>query len=207
MSTPRPRRASILSLALAGATISSCSPLILSSAPASIEIHSNQASLTPDWLTAVYTSPDQNTADVYLSDLPIDLLTAEDPAALDAHAGNIVHLHYFLTPKAGRTPIDANAANVTIQHLVLVPNPQGGLGFAGLYGGGGFLLPTDEPGSRTFSGRIREGSHRLLRAGPGFTDRLGHAVIEGAIAARKDDGACAAIARNLSLLKRERLDQ
>jgi len=207
VSTHRTRRALFLPLALAGAFAASCSPLLLSSAPASLEIRSSDASLAPDWLTAVYTSDDPNTADVYLSDLPLDLLAAEDPAALDAHPGSIIHIHYFLTPKAGRTPIDTRAANATVQHLVLVPNPQGGLGFAGLYGGGGFLLPSGNPGGRTFSARIRDGSHALLRAGPGFNDRLGHAVIEGAIAARKDDGACVAIARNLALLKRERLDQ
>lgn len=190
---------------VAAALTSACSPLMLSSAPASLEVRGDAALLAPRWLTAVYTSNDMNNADVYLSDLPLDVLAAEDPAALDSYAGSIIHIHYFLTPQAGRTPIDARAANTTIQHLVLVPNPEGGLGFAGLYGGGGFLLPTDPPGKSSFSGSIGAGSHALLLAGPGFQDRLGHAVIEGAIDARRNDEACAAIARNFSMLKRERL--
>ncbi len=179
---------------------------MLSSAPASLEVRGDRAVLAPAWTTAVYTTSDANTADIYLSDLPIDTLAAEDPAALDSYAGSIIHIHYFLTPKAGRTPIDTRAANATIQHLVLVPNPNGGLGFAGLYGGGGFLLPTKPPGRRSFSGSINAGSHAMLRAGPGFDDRLGRAIIAGSIDARLDDGACAAIARNLSMLKRERLE-
>lgn len=187
------------------ALLSACSPLMLTSAPASLVVAGDTAVLAPVWLTAVYTSNDPNNADIYLSDLPIDVLTAEDPSAIDSYAGSIIHIHYFLTPKAGRTPIDTRAANTTIQHLVLVPNPSGGLGFAGLYGGGGFLLPNKPPGRKYLSGTIGAGSHALLNAGPGFEDRLGNAVIEGAIDARLDDGACMAIARNLSMLKRERL--
>lgn len=110
-------------------------------------------------------APDSNTADVYMTDLP--------PAALEPGAdlsdvwGQIIHMHLFVAPKPGSTPIATSACSVTVRSIVIA------CGEIGVYGGGGFLDPLTEPGEKVLEGAIRGASCRLVAATPGFVDRLG----------------------------------
>lgn len=154
------------------------------------------ATYTPPLPTAVYRYQDLNTVDVYLSDVPVESLANPDIdlrewAADEGQNGGaergatIVHIHLFVLPRAGKTPIDATACNATLRQLVLAPppppqsassrtpaGPAAGvvpsenrrLAVLGLYGGGGFVQPGrgwfgggGSPGEDTFSGRIHGG--------------------------------------------------
>lgn len=149
--------------------------------------------LVPAFSTVVYTSPDQNTADVYLTDLPLERVGDPVDPLRDVE-GSVVHIHIFLVPHAGRTPIDPSACNASVRHAVMAG------GVAGLYGGGGFVYPDGRPGRPAFSADVSEATLRLLRASPGFTDRLHTAVISGGFSARKDEAAAGAIAQRLQQL-------
>lgn len=157
--------------------------------------------LTPEVRTAVYRRIDANTADLFFSDIPEDRLV--DPTDdLQGAAGSIVHMHFFLRPSAGNTPIDDTACNATIRHVVLAPPPGGGLPAFGIYGGGGFLFPIGEVGDAAFGGTMRNGTHRLLSSSPGFTDLLGPSAIGGKMIAARDDDAAAAISARIDRFAR-----
>jgi hypothetical protein len=140
-------------------------------------------SLAPDFKTAAYTSTDGDTADVYLSDLPRERFTNPRDNLSDC-TGSILHLHIFLVPEAGQTPIDNTACNITVRQLVLTKNAPHGMG---LYGGGGFLLPRGEFGSGDIGGSINAASHRLTRFSTGFNDLLGPGTLTGGFSAPLDE--------------------
>ncbi len=140
-------------------------------------------SLAPNFTTAAYSSLDADTADVYLSDLPRERFANPRDTLADC-TGSILHLHIFLVPEAGQTPIDSTACNLTVRQLVLTKNaPQG----MGLYGGGGFMLPRGDFGSGDIGGSINAASHRLTRSSTGFNDLLGPGTLSGAFSAPQND--------------------
>ena len=123
----------------------------------------------PRFTTSVYAFEDQNTVNIFMTDLdPRDLrsLDADNPPI-----GHLVHIHLFLRPKAGRTPIDDTAMTATVTHLVLAA------GEVGIYAGGGFFNPTADAGDRTFSGTLAGGTVRLQRASSRFLDLLGPSTL------------------------------
>lgn len=142
--------------------------------------------LAPQVTSAAYTWTDASTADIYVSDIPMQQLSAAD--SLDELAGSIVHIHMFLRPRPGRTPIETTASTVAVQWVVLAR------GEVGVYGGGGFMFPAGAPGDDTFGGAIKNGSVRLLAATPGFVDRLGAAEFSAGIRAPQDEAAAALLA-------------
>ncbi|MBX3357991.1 MAG: hypothetical protein KF745_06140 [Phycisphaeraceae bacterium] len=144
--------------------------------------------LAPEFVTGVYAETDNNTATMYLSDLPLETLTSAN-TQVGSLTGTIVHIHMFLVPEAGRTPIDRNACNISIQAVVL---SQGRIGH---YGGGGFLLPAGEPGGSKFGGSLLNATLVLLQSNPGFADRLGVATVSGAVSAARDPGATNIVAQ------------
>lgn len=138
----------------------------------------HQAQLRAEMGIQAYVSTDANSADVYLTDLPQETL---DPGADLSHtAGNLIHLHLFINPEAGRTPIDPTACTVTIRHIVLAN------GEVGVYGGGGFLNPSGTPGDSSISGTVRRATVRLVAASPGFHDLLGPSELTVGFGAKKD---------------------
>lgn len=163
-----------------------------------------QTRLDASFRTAVYTYEDENTADLFLTDLTpeqIDAIIAGEARSEVAPQGaQILHLHMFLTPRAGRTPIEFSASNVTLSHYVLAGDA------IGVYGGGGFLLPsrvfTREPGADSFGGQMRDATVRFLHATPGFNDRIGSGVLSGSVSARLDPQASQRISRLLSAFSR-----
>lgn len=142
--------------------------------------------------TLAYLSSDGNTADVYMTDLPAASL---DPAAdLSGVSGVLVHLHMFIAPLAGETPIADSACSSTVRAVVVAD------GHIGVYGGGGFLSPSEAPGGATFGGTIRDASCRLTAKSAGFADRLGSSVFASSFRVPKDDGAAKRIERRLATI-------
>ncbi len=155
--------------------------------------------MAPNYVTAVYRAIDENTADIFLSDIPeAELLERMRLGATPASesVGTVTHVRLFLAPLAGKTPIDFTASNVTITHIVLAQ------GTMGVYGGGGFLLPNSSVGSPVFGGTMRDASLRLLRSDEGFADLLGLAEISGQIAARRDDTFADSVSARMVLMLR-----
>lgn len=139
---------------------------------------SNDRTLSPALEQRVYRFADANTADFFLTDLPEEMWTPD--ADFRGVSASIVHVHSFLEPRAGRTPIAEGASNVTVRVLVL------SRGRLGLYGGGGFLWRDGQPGDPTAGGELRGASMKLVRSTQGFQDLLGPCVLSGTFAARKD---------------------
>ncbi|MBL8745493.1 MAG: hypothetical protein JNK58_03960 [Phycisphaerae bacterium] len=163
------------------------------SGSATLSIRSDTAIIQPTVRTAVYRFVDQNTADVYLSDFPpntiVDRLTA-----IEGEPGTIVHIHVFLAPQAGKTPIDFTASNAALKCIVLSGRSMG------VYGGGGFVLPASTLGDISFGARVREATVRLVSSREGFADRLGNGWVEGNIEARRDDELAGEISSGLTRL-------
>ena len=142
--------------------------------------------LNPPVVSAGYRAEDASTAEFYLSDIPLRELTQAE--SFEDLSGTIVHIHLFIRPKPGKTPIEPTASSATVQAIVL------SRGEVGLYGGGGFMLPSGTPGDDTLGGSIRSGSVRLLAATSGFADRLGAASLSIGLSAPRDEAATGAMA-------------
>lgn len=144
--------------------------------------------LAPRFVTAVYAYTDENTVDIILSDLAEEELLAMSRDELLRTRGNIMHIHQFFRPVAGRTALDPTASNTTVRHIVLAG------GEIGVYGGGGLLLGGD-PGDPRYAFRVNDATMRLLEATPGFQDLLGGASLSGGATALRDDDRAIAITR------------
>ncbi|MBL8963059.1 MAG: hypothetical protein JNK70_03205 [Phycisphaerae bacterium] len=141
-----------------------------------------------------YRSADKNTADVYLTDLPRS--ACEPGASIEGLSGQVLHLHLFISPEAGSTPIDRTACSVMVRLVVL------SRGEVGLYGGGGFLQPSSDPGSRSFDGTIRGATLRLIASTRNFKDLLGACELSGTISAPRDEAASGVLEVRLNELMR-----
>jgi hypothetical protein len=139
--------------------------------------------------TNAYTARDRNTADVYLTDLPPDAL--KPGADLSEVWGQLVHLHLFVAPKPGSTPIATSACSVTVRAVVIAR------GEIGVYGGGGFLDPETEPGDSVLEGSMRRASCRLVAKTPGFMDRLGASSFQADFTAARDEPGARSLAARL----------
>lgn len=151
-----------------------------------VESLSDNTYLAPQYVTQIYASESDQSANIVISDVPIDDLRAigsEDATV----TGSILHLHMFLTPKAGKTPIEFSANNCAATLIVLAG------GEVGVYRGGGFLLPSNDPGGSHMAGRVAQVTLRPGGGSPGFTDLLGHAELEGRVSARRDDPLTATV--------------
>jgi hypothetical protein len=126
----------------------------------------------------VYSSPDTTTADIYLTDLASGALDPATPLA--ELSGRIVHLHLFVVPLAGSTPMRDTACSVTVRHIVMAK------GSIGVYSGGGYLNPSVAHGS-DLAGTVRGATLRLTGAAGAFKDRLGPATLEARFTAQRDE--------------------
>jgi hypothetical protein len=161
-----------------------------------IEVQSVREAIadTPTLPTAVYGTADGNTADIYLTDLPASAL---DPgASLTGVSGRLAHLHLFVAPKAGSTPIAASACSVTIRYIVIAE------GNVGVYAGGGFLLPRSSVGDESFQARVDDATLRLTGRTEGFHDRLGPSTMNAQVAAQRDESGARRLAARVDDLVR-----
>ena len=169
------RELAALSVLLFATCLAGCS------ARASVRIESSggDAVLSPPVRLLAFRPSGERGADLLITDLTREEL---DPAvALDSIEGNITHVHMFLYPRAGMTPIENTASTTTIRHVVLAR------GAIGIYGGGGFLAPKGRPDGRHFGGKIREAPVVLTGATPGFADPLGASSMSVDIRAPLDE--------------------
>ncbi len=173
------RQIPTLFLAVAAAVLlSACSPI---SRPYRLNSMQSQAELRPSLPLQVYTSADGDTFDVYLSDLPASAL--RPGASLAGLSGHLIRIHVFVIPRAGRTPIDAEAFNAAITHAIV----SGGQ--VGVYAGGGFVVPEDSVGASEIRARIAGGTVRLESGTGGFQDRLGPSNVAGSVRATRNASA------------------
>lgn len=186
-SSPRPE-ATLLPLAFATAAllVAGCG------GSSSLAIESREAVIEPELSTTVYRLIDSNTLDIYLSDFPPESVLDRLSAGAPGDPGSIIHLHLFVSPKAGKTPIDFTASNASITYAVFTGSSLG------VYGGGGFVLPSSDFGDARFTARIEDATIRLTQDSPGFADRLGRAQLSGSINAYRDDELATAISERLT---------
>jgi len=148
------------------------------------------ATLLPRLTTAAYTFSDENTVDIYLSDLsPAQLGVPFDDSASGWPTGQMMHIHMFIRPSPGKTPIEPQSSNCTIRHMILAP------GATGLYGGGGFLLPSSSATSGTFGGSISAGTLRLQAASDNFNDALGPTALRASFKVKENRELAATMSR------------
>ncbi len=133
--------------------------------------------------TRVYSYHDDNTADIYLTDLTDAQLTSffQNNADWSQISGTMVQIHLFLDPKPGRTPIEPTAANASIRYVII------SAGQVGIYDGAGFMLPGQRPGKDTISGSFNAAPVRLTRATEGFSDPLTPARVDMSFDAKLDE--------------------
>ncbi len=132
--------------------------------------------------TRAYTHQDKNTADIYLTDLSDADLTNffENDADWSQISGSMVHVHLFLNPKPGKTPIEPTAANATVRYIIITK------GQIGVYDGAGFILPSKKIGKKSLSGSFKGAPTRLTRKTPGFNDILAIARMDLSFSAKLD---------------------
>lgn len=144
-----------------------------------VESMESGAVLSPRLPIVVYAASDENTADFYMTDLTMDDL---DPGtSLAPITGSLMHVHMFLKPMPGKTPIDRTACSAAIRYAVLAH------GSIGLYGGGGFMVPAGSIGKDRFGGSLRDANLRLVAATDGFNDLLSPARCNASFRARLDE--------------------
>jgi hypothetical protein len=195
--TPSVRRALLAAALLAATLLAGCSLVGLRSPSGKAKVVGVEtgARLSPSFPTRAYTNSDADTADIYLTDLSAEDLTAllENPGDPDV-SGQLVHVHMFVRPKPGRTPIEPTAISATVRHVIVAG------GQVGLYTGAGFMFPSGTPGDKVFGGSITRADLRLQRATPGFTDRLGPAEMTISFAAKRDEELSDELHRRIELL-------
>ena len=125
-------------------------------------------------MTAIYTDLKPETS-FFISDVSLDELLRGE-----IRRGLVAHVDLLWIPKAGATPTDSTATNVSI-HLIVVAD-----GELGVYGGAGFASPRNEVGDRRFEIVLEDASLTLLDATPGFVDWLSPARLTGRFRATLD---------------------
>ena len=91
-----------------------------------------------------------------------------------------MHLELLWVPRAGATPMDSSATNVTIRHIVMSG------GEVGVYGGAGFAIPGSDPGAARLRISVRDTTLRLLDSTDGFKDPLSPTRVVGSFTAKLD---------------------
>lgn len=178
-----------VALAVAGCT----SPLAAVGSPQGLTITGQAESgvggavkLTGDFSTAYYSYTDANTVTFVLLDGPEDSPTQ----------AAVVRL--FWRPRAGRTPLEPTATNVTIQYLVFAGRGNAsGDGQVGVYTGAGFLMPSEKPGATKLSADFWNATLQLDTRTDLFRDLLGQATLTGSFTAKRDEAKVNALLRQL----------
>lgn len=202
-STPRAIQIALLLSACLLTTVAGCSQRgggigLFSSEGLRVSSSLTGATLDVQPRSGVFFPIDEQSADIYLTDLPTDVilrLAEGDRSVLteDPPVGSVVHIHMFLLPNAGRTPIDFEASNFTVTHVVFAGLDTNGDPAVGQYGGGGFLLPSDDLEGDRFDAVIRGASLTYMTGTQSFVDRLDGAELDGSFRLGRDRVFTAAI--------------
>lgn len=134
----------------------------------SVTTSTNDLEFSSDYRVRVFRALDENTADIYLTDLSDDELAAfftENPDWSNI-TGTLLSVRMFIEPKPGNTPIDPTAVSAAVRSIIITQ------GQIGVYDGAGFLLPGGSIKSGRLAGSIRNAPLRLTRKTSGFRDPL-----------------------------------
>ena len=143
--------------------------------------------LVGDFPTVVYTHEEDGDTSFFLTDVPVsELLEGGVPD------GQFVHIELLWAPKAGATPMDESATNVSVRHVVM------SAGELGVYGGAGFALPARKPGAARLNVAVRDTNLRLMESTDGFTDPLTPTCLVGSFTAELDPVLSLKLRRALS---------
>jgi hypothetical protein len=140
-------------------------------------MRSDAAVLPGNYALAYFSHDNVAGTSIVLSDQPIDSILKGD-----VRDGQVLHMELLWRPKAGATPMDSDATNVSIRHIVISD------GQVGIYAGAGFVYPSDNPEKHdqiTFT--LRDASMQLQECTAGFIDLLSPAQLTGTFTARHDD--------------------
>lgn len=129
-------------------------------------------------VTAVCTSDPYVDTSLWLSDL-----TSTQLESGDFQDGQILHVEMLFPPRAGETPIDSSATNLSIRYIVI----SGGT--VGLYEGGGFGYPIGGHEDDSMSLRVDPSGLTLAESTDGFIDLLSPAVLNAVFTGNCDDVA------------------
>ena len=132
--------------------------------------------LAGDFDAAYYSYQDENSVTFVLLDGP------------EANPDQAAVLRLFWRPRAGRTPLESTATNVTIQYLVFADrggNPDDAE--VGVYAGAGFLMPGQKPGPAKLSAEVWDANLQLDTRSDQFRDLLGLATLTGSFTATRDE--------------------
>jgi hypothetical protein len=162
--------------------------------PLRIAAENGSTELPASFALAAYVANDSNSADLYFTDLPPEDRLAD--ANRSGVSGQFLHIHLFLDPEAGQTPLDPTACNIVVRHLVIAGNELG------LYGGGGFMPLSGTPGDDSLGGNVLAATLRLIGATPAFDDRLGNCELSGNVSAPKNEAMAKELARSFDDLAR-----
>jgi hypothetical protein len=111
-----------------------------------------------------------------LSTVPVDAFRNDE-----IESAQVIAIHLLWEPWPGRTPVNPEATNLMIRHVVIAQDE------IGVYGGGGFGWPKGTPGKTGLGIGIENSNVSLLDSTPGFRDLLTPAVIRGDVAAVLDE--------------------
>lgn len=161
---------SLVSVVLAALVASGCAA---PGGKAETDLVGENSRLQTKFVAAAYVVGPAATS-VYLSDVPLETLLS------DSTPVQVVHLELLWRPIAGMTPMDSDATNVSIRHVLLVD------GQVGIYGGAGFVRIRGEPGEGRLRLSIQDATIGLLQSSEGFEDLLSPAQLEGDIVAVND---------------------
>jgi len=188
----------IIALPLAPLLLTACSTIGLTGGSSGSSTTTDSEGLTFDakYPTRAYQFADKNTADVYLTDLSDDELSAFFTESRDWSqiSGTIAQIHLFLNPKPGRTPIEPTAASASVRWIVITN------GEIGIYDGAGFMLPGRRVAKGYISGSIRNAPLRLTRKTPGFSDPLITPEIDIKFATKLDEQSAIELASRVQAL-------
>jgi hypothetical protein len=180
----RPTRRILTAAALAAtALMTSCAGFAVGGASGSSTTRSaNNLVFNVEYPIRVSQGTDPNTADIYLTDLSDDELSAifAQPRNWSGITGTLTHVHLFIAPEPGKTPIESTAASATIRTIVIAQ------GEIGVYDGAGFLLPGGSIEKGRVSARVRNAPLRLTRRTPGFADPLVTPEMDLSFSVRQD---------------------
>lgn len=190
----------ILPFALLALLAPACTRLgLVTSADGELVGAESAATLSPSFRVLVFARGEsEGTADLYFTDLSDEQIEAyfDDSAAWTTISGSIVHVHMFIKPYAGRTPIESTAANASMRWAVLAQ------GEIGVYTGAGFVFPGRSLLGSKISGTVSGATLRLTRATPGFHDPLGPSSLSMGFTAREDAELAEGLSRRLDAAAR-----
>ncbi|MFN3168847.1 MAG: hypothetical protein ACE37H_17480 [Phycisphaeraceae bacterium] len=141
---------------------------------------------------------------VYDSTESITIVLIEGPEDEPTQAAAIRMMWH---PKAGKTPINPDATNATIQYVVFA-NRRTGEGYfreVGVYSGAGFLYLDSEPGDSTLNASLWQADLLLADRSERFVDLLGQSELRGSFTAERNGDKVHALLKKLNLRVSERL--